>query len=152
MCGQGLAPNYYSVTLPMVKTMPTAVARMLRAIFTACALAKSVRNVLLSVMWVQELQLEVPWRLNAVMAAGAVWVQTKLHETGWCILGAGPLAAFSGRAEVCGGRPLFMAQRLHRLLRAESGALIWHGRCLHKPDQRVDKRTAHDPGHLYNVR
>ena len=68
----------------MVKTMPTAVARMLRAIFMACAVAESVRNVLLPVMWVQELQLEVPWRLNAVMAAGAVWVQTKLLGAGWC--------------------------------------------------------------------
>ena len=68
----------------MVKTMPTAVARMLRAIFAACTVAKSVGNVLLSVMWVQELQLEVPWRSNAAMATGAVWVQTKLLGTGWC--------------------------------------------------------------------
>ena len=86
-CSQGLAPNYYSVTLPMVKTMPTAVARMLRAIFAACTVAKSVGNVLLSVMWVQELQLEVLWRSNAAMATGAVWGQTKLLGTGWCETG-----------------------------------------------------------------
>ena len=28
----------------------------------------------------------------------------------------------------------------------------WSERCLHKPDQKVDKRTAQDPGHLYSVR
>ena len=47
---QGVRPNYFSVVLSMAKTVPGAVARTLRVIFAACAMARSAGDMLLTVM------------------------------------------------------------------------------------------------------